>query len=512
LRWEYDGFPSDSLGNLTDINPALMSTVATPTGPMTSGAGLVGYIVPANYTTTGRSAPPDGVQTVSGNQTFGQPPLNNFAPRFGFAWQPTNSANLVVRGGFGVFYDRIGMDGMIHGVEQGPPYSATLDYGPGSGHTLENPFSSSFSLGQFPSRWLNLTCNPDGTNCAGGYSALSAPFIPQKIHTPLLRQYNLNIQYEFASNWILEAGYVGSSGINLFDQYHDINVAQLASPSNPINGQTANTIANIPLRVPILGYQSGGLQVSSFDGISNYNSLQLTLKHQFSHGLQMQAAYTWSKSLTDLQPNTQQPGEFAGNVNNPDDLSAQYGRSSFNNPQRFVVNYNYQLPFSNYTGALGKLANGWSVAGVTIVQDGVPLTMFDSNGGTIYGLGTSTAELCPGVTASQMLSHGSLQQRAATGYFNMAAFCAEPTIGDGSGFGNSPIGGVLGPGQFNFDISINKDIKLTEKQSMVFRTEFYNAFNHTQFANPATTIQSGGLITATSVNPRLIQFGLKFLF
>ena len=217
---------------------------------------------------------------------------------------------------------------------------------------------------------MNFTCLPDGTGCTylttngqpgevggaavvpgSGYSALNAPFIAHKIHSAVLRQYNLNVQYEFAPSWVVEVGYVGSSGINWFDQYHDLNIPQLATPENPINGQTASTQENIPLRVPILGYDTGGLDVSSFDGITNYNSLQLTLKKQFSHGLQTEAAYTFSKSLTDMQPSVGQPGEFAANINNPSIMSESYGPASYNAPQRFVVNYSYDLPRSASTRA-----------------------------------------------------------------------------------------------------------------------------------------------------------------
>ncbi len=535
LRWEYFGFPWDKYGALTDFDPALANTVPTPTGPMLSGPGLVGYRVPDNYPTKTYGPVPAGVQQSSTNYSFGNPPRINFAPRIGFAWQPTNSQKLVVRGGFGLFYDRVSEDEIVHGVEQGPPYSATLSYNPGSGHTLDNPFAATFSLGQYPSRWLNMTCAPDGTECTGSYSALSAPTIPQKLHTPLVRQYNVNIQYEFAPTFVLQAAYVGSSGINLVNQYGDSNIAQLASPTNPINGQIANTIANIPLRVPLLGYGSGLVQPANFNGVSMYNSLQVTMTKQVSHGLQMQVAYTWSKAMTDLQ---EEPGgsafELGAMMNNPSILRDSYAPSPQNIPQRFVVNYQYDLPFGHYTGVLGELANSWELSGVTVAQKGFPITLLDPAGGTIYGPATSTAQLCPGKSVKQMLSSGSLEQRVTNGYFNADSFCNEPTLGTGPGlapaltptdYGNSPVDGVYGPGQFNWDISLNKGIKITETKSLVFRTEFYNAFNHTQFANPDSTqtpsltrLATGaigpvqGILNSTAVNPRLIQFGLKFKF
>jgi hypothetical protein len=324
------------------------------------------------------------------------------------------------------------------------------------------------------------------------------------------------VQYEFAPKWVLEVGYVGSNGINLMDIYRNYNTSQLATSANPINGQTANTLANVNLRVRYLGYQPGGLQGTDFVGSSNYNSLQATLRKQFSRGFMMQASYTWSKSLSDLSVNS---FYVNANSNNPQDLRQQYGPSLFNRPQRLSVNYQYNLPFGQREGIAGKLASGWSVAGVTTVQDGTPLTITDGTGGTIYGLGTSRAQLCPGNIPVK--NPGSIQSQILSGgnYLNDAAFCAPPTLGiygNGRGFGNSGVGIVLGPGQFNWDVALIKQTKLTEGQSLVFRTEFYNAFNHPQFNNPSTSRSAvpgtDFHISSTSVNPRLIQFGLKYIF
>jgi hypothetical protein len=267
--------------------------------------------------------------------------------------------------------------------------------------------------------------------------------------------------------------------------------------------------------VPYLGYQAGGLQGTDFVGISNYNSLQVTLRKQFSHGLTMQAAYTWSKSLSDLVPDAATGGYLGANSNDPQDLRQQYGPSFYNRPQRLSVNYQYNLQIGERAGITGKLVNGWSVAGVTTVQDGNPLTISDSTAGSIYGIPNARAELCPG--SIPVKNPGSIESQIAAqqGYLNTAAFCAPPTggiYGDGTGFGDSRVGFVLGPGQFNWDIALIKLTTITEGQSLLFRTEFYNAFNHPQFSNPNTAAGSGFTISSTSVNPRLIQFGLKYIF
>jgi hypothetical protein len=129
--------------------------------------------------------------------------------------------------------------------------------------------------------------------------------------------------------------------------------------------------------------------------------------------------------------------------------------------------------------------------------------------------------MCSGATYASIVTSGSVKQRlggnsGGPGYLAASAFCAPPTggiYGNGTGFGNSGVGIVLGPGQNNWDITLMKETKVTEAQSIQFRTEFYNAFNHPQFANPVTTLGATfGQITATTVNPRIIQFGLKYSF
>ena len=532
VRWEYDGSYSDKYGNLTNFWESRIRAVPVPpTGPTTSGPGLAGYVVPSNYTDH-YPAPPAGV--LQSNRNFpvkNGPPVDNFAPRLGFAWQPTSGGKLVIRGGAGLFYDRIGGGTFVHGLEQGYPYAVTLDYSGSASAPFsnQNPYPS-IPLGVFASRWVNFNgCQPQ---CLAGAhnSNLNTPSLDETLHTPLVRQYNLNVQYQFAPSWILEVGYVGSSGINLLDQYHDINAPLLASPTTPINGITVNTAANAALRVPILGYGTSGFQVTAFDGISNYNSLQVTVRKQYTHGFLMQASYTYSKDMSNIQLISAGNG---ANSNLPTNLAQQYGPVGFNHPQRFIVNYSYDLPFGNHNGGLGYLLNGWNLSGVTTVQDGTPMTVTDQNGGTVYNIGTfdqARAQMCPGSTYGSISTSGGVESRlggksGGPGYLNRSAFCSEPAAPNSVAafpggplptlFGDSGVGVLLGPGQFNFDISLVKTTHITERQAIIFRAEFFNAFNHAQFANPALAVDNPGTfgqITTTTVNPRLIQFALKYIF
>jgi hypothetical protein len=181
-----------------------------------------------------------------------------------------------------------------------------------------------------------------------------------------------------------------------------------------------------------------------------------------------------------------------------------------------------------------RVLGGWNVSGVTVIQGGTPMTIADPNAGTIYGTagsgfaGFGRAQMCPGMTYKDIATAGSIKQRlggasGGPGFFNKAAFCAPTTIGNGTDYGNSGTGVIQGPGQFNWDLALLKNIKMVEKHSIQFRTEFFNAFNHPQFSNPnygigavyaLPNVRSGsfGQITSTSVNPRVVQFALKYSF
>jgi len=538
VRWEYDGTFGEKYANLTNTwLSQLAPNSAVPSSAQGLPANYAGWVTAGNYLAH-YPQPPAGVlvNNTGTGAIQDHPPLSNFAPRFGLAYQVNNK--LVIRGGVGMFYDRIGADRFVHAVEQGNPYATTLDYSGSAAapFTIQNPFPN-LPLGQFVQRWANFSTLQS--------SELSVPYLAQSIHTPLIRQYNLNLQYEFAPRWVLEVGYVGSSGINLLDYNHNVNTALLASAADPINGLTTTTVGNVALRTPYIGYAPAGLQGTDFDGISNYNSLQVTVRKQFSHGLTLQGNYTWSKSLTDLTVDS-------ANSNNASNLNQQYGPSYFNRPQRFIISYSYDLPFGKHEGFLGKLLEGWNVSGVTTVQDGAPMTFVDGAAGTAYGTdGTGTtsgfgrAQLCPGMTYANIATPGGIESRLGVysggpGYFNVNAFCAAPAImPDGvtvtsqaacptcaTLFGNSGLGILLGPGQFNFDASIIKTTKITERTTFQLRAEFFNLLNHPQFANldpgsgtggtvsqlPNVFSASAGTAVSTSVNPRVIQLGAKFIF
>jgi hypothetical protein len=201
-------------------------------------------------------------------------------------------------------------------------------------------------------------------------------------------------------------------------------------------------------------------------------------------------------------------------LNDQNTVALSKARSSFDRTHRLIANFDYQLPLGRRV-----LLRGWSVTGIVLAQTGLPLTLTDPNGGTVYGrAATSTVTMCPGATYASLATAGSITGRLNR-WIDTAGLCAPAVIGaDGSaGYGNAGQSILNGPGQVNSDFSVAKRTRvggIHDEAELLFRAEFYNAMNHAQFSNPGTTYRTAnfGVITQTAVAPRLIQFGFKYLF
>ncbi|HET9409126.1 MAG TPA: TonB-dependent receptor [Candidatus Sulfotelmatobacter sp.] len=521
LRWEINGGVSDAHGKLSSVFPSLaQATQPTPGNPT-----FAGFVVPSNFPVPF----PSGITKLSG-KTLARTdtPLHNLGPRFGFAWQPLpSSARLVVRGGYGLFFTRTNGNAVLQTVVSQPFVSINTLTGPGASlATFQAPFNPAPTPGVFTPR--SVTGPP-----------LTADFVSEKYDSPLAQEYSLNVQYEFAPKTMLEVGYVGTRG-NRLAMTRNINESLLASSSNPVNGLTTNTGANAPQRVPILGFAPNGLVSIETEGASMYNSLQVTVRRQLAHGMEFQTAYTYGKAMTNVESGGHGPAggsqaTFTGgdsNSNSPTDLRQQWGPADFDRTQRLILSYLWELPHPS-NGFLGnKVLGGWAFSGVTTAQSGDALTLTDPLGGSIFGdAGTSRAELRPGLTTSQIATHGTVEQRLG-GWFDTNAVCAAPDIAlqicearptgpnappINTLYGNLRRGTVRGPHQFNFDMALSKRIPvggLSEAGMVEFRSEFFNAFNHPQFSDPGLQFGTAGFgqIIGTNVAPRMIQFALKYSF
>jgi hypothetical protein len=217
----------------------------------------------------------------------------------------------------------------------------------------------------------------------------------------------------------------------------------------------------------------------------------------------------------------------SGITGNQADDRSNYGLSDFDRVHRFVLSYFYELPRPHKSGSFWNgLLGGWALAGVTTIQSGLPLTLTGTNANNVFGIQSDRAQLAPGCSYSTLVTSGSVTGKL-NNYFNKGCILRNaagaaiwPIVGsDGiaTGFGNSGVGIAFGPDQNNSDIAIIKRTslgRLRENANFEFRSEFFNAFNTPQFSNPSTNVSSAtfGVISSTSVNPRIIQFALKFNF
>jgi hypothetical protein len=395
---------------------------------------------------------------------------NNFAPRVGFAYSPYST--LAIRGGFGIFFDN-GLAGGRFGI---------LGFNP--------PFTG-----------LQLFLNFNPATPIPAQTALVTPAAnvvlgqgPQKnFPNAYLEEWNLSVEKQLGSSFMVEAAYVGSRGIKLDGTLF---------PNQP-NASPAPLAGRV--RWPVLGVD---LEIASPAFDSWYESLTLRAEKRYSGGLVFSGSYTFSKSLdtnggslSNFSDQSNGTPQYSGNI------AAEKGRSSFDARHRFVFNGVYDLPFgrgkshlNNYQGAAEKIVGGWQVDTIMVFQSGrpeTPLIPFDRS-----NTGANTDR--PNVIANPNTG-----PRTPNQWFNINAFQLQPL----GSFGNSGRGIINGPRYESVDLGIAKITPVNERIGVEFRTEFFNLFNHANFDLPDRQFTTPGFGQIFSANdPREIQFALKLRF
>ena len=546
LRWELNTPFKDNLHRVQTFRPGQATTVY-PCSTASCPGGTSDPNFPLGLVVAGDKGVPGGL-----TDTY----YGSWAPRIGIAWSPGSSGKTSIRAGFGIFYNPIEQL-VLEQLGAQPPFG-------GSTLISEGLFQTPFELqsgGSIPNPFNGFLSPPPGSQVdwANFRPILLFGQVPKQLKSQYTEQYNVSIEREVAKDMVASIGYVGSQGHRLLAT-HDINFgnAQTCLDLQAMSDLNGNPdlacgafFADVPYDIPSGSLlPAGGLHLPygptpvvtgvatttpitlvglrpfsspncnpmtgtgcPTDGVpvfssifsqdtvaqSSYNGLQASLEKRFGRGLQFLAAYTYSKA-EDTASSFEQ-------ILNPLCPRCNIAPSLFDARHRFVISYYWELPFRQYTGAAHYLLNGWAVSGITTFQTGFPIRILSQND---QELENSFDFELPGKPDLIAPFH-TQDPRNHDGYFFDPNSFVDAQLGS---LGTAKRTICCGPGVNNWDFSVQKDTKLSERLNMQLRAEFFNLFNTTQFLNPDGNFSNGADFgkVKRARDPRQIQFAVKFNF
>jgi hypothetical protein len=456
--------------------------------------------------------------------------LFNPAPRIGFAFDPKGDGKMAIRGGYGIFYEHTnGNEGNTESLEGSAPLVLTATQSNVIGY--QNIGSGGGSIPFFP---------------------LTVVSVPNKAVWPYVQQWNLNVQKELPSHFVVSVAYVGSKGTHLTLLNNGNQLFPVAGTANPYapgepivtagdpngTGLPVNTVCPDSTLaggsvngIPVTGQVATNLAVAcgtvvsnasvrtAFPGFNNINTLR-DVANSIYHSLQVSAnrtvgdltlslGYTYSHSIDDSSDRSDTAFVNAYNI------AANRASSNFDLRHNFSISYVYALPlFKGSSGLVHTLLGGWQVSGITVAQTGTPFSVtdglpsFGDNAGVANGTGTGARPDLAGNPHTGFTANQDTNNRGPLAY-NPAAFTA-PT---GLTFGDVGRNTLNLPGRVNFDFGVSKRFSINEKTGFEFRWENYNIFNHTQYNGISSSFGDSTFMHLNSTHdPRRMQFGLRFYF
>jgi hypothetical protein len=420
-------------------------------------------------------------------------------PRVGVAYDVFGNGKTALRAGFGVH--RALLDALDYRLDQTAPFNTTLSF---STTTVDKLASLA-------------------SGATAGSGQISPSNVQPDIATPTVLAWTFKLEQQIAPATSLTVGYVGSHG------YHQILSEDQNTPATVVCPASACPAALAPGTIFYPSTTKANPKVANTtswvsQGVSNYNALEVDVRRQLAHGLQLRGVYTFASNLDDGSAwNTSVSANTPAFVSYPGNPSLDYGPAATNIRHAAAINGTWELPLSHVLqgNAITRQAvDGWSLSGITTLQSGFPLS--PQLGYNPTGNGDTRNPVRPNLNPD---FHGPLYTRSVKQWFNPAAFSA-PYPGT---FGNVGRDTLTGPGLANLDFSLAKSTTIHERLRAQFRAEFFNVLNHANFTTPNPVVYStgptpktpataaaisptAGVISATATTSRQIQFGLKLLF
>ena len=398
----------------------------------------------------------------------------NFAPRFGFAFRPFRTNDVILRGGYGIFYN---MPAIYQGIYQlgvsNPPFKLTEQFNGGTTPTisLDDPFATSPVVSSNPVLYS----------------------VDRELHNTYSQQWNLTVENKLPGDVGLRISYVGNRAIHAPYVNYDMNRPRTLTA--PVNSSQSNQ--------DFLPYQPySNIYGMRFTGTGFTNQLQVQGTRRFKNSLYIQTNLSWTKSLDDV-PDT-------GSPQDPYNQHGDYGNADGVRRITFYFTGGYNLPlgrgklfFNHSNDFVNTLVSGIRVTSVTRLLSGAPYSILYTP--TAVNSYASRADLNP--TGGDPTT---VANRTITNWINTNAFKAPATYG----YGNAPRNMMFGPGQKVVNLSVAKTTTLYDNVALELRADAFNLTNSTNFANPANTLNVAGfgVISATTIDPRQMQFGAKVLF
>ncbi len=488
LRYEYNSPLKDIHNEILGFYPGQQST-RFPQAP-------VGILYPGDPGTP--------------NSALAYSDRNNFAPRFGLAWDVFGTAKFVVRGGAGIFYDI--EDGALNLQFGGqPPFGFVTNINPSSFTTGVDPVTDPFTANGLPSNPYPSAGTPVGTFTTPKISF--AYVVDPHFRTPYSENFNFGFQFQALKDTLVEAYYVGSLSRkaivtrDLNPPLPSILMQQQSSPNFLVDGYNADcarALAGCPDPTdPASSLTNiGQVLTNSSAGSGASHQFQLTVDKRFSHGFNLRGAYTLAKTI-----DTQSGFRYNSSLDtNPFDPRFDRGLANFDVRHRLVISGLWEIPWDKpfHGGFMKKLTEGWQLNAIAQFQTGTPFTIFSDLDSSHEGTGLDRCDVIGPVHTFNPKTHGNL-------FFDPGAYDCS-TVADFT-YGNSGRNSIHGPGRDQFDLGFVKRFKFTESRQLEWRTELFNAFNHTQFENPDHNASLSTFGQVTLDRPaRIVQLALKLYF